>query len=458
MKNTVLSLVIAVFLVMTAAHASVTSDTDLIGFYAYGEGLQTAQSLVLENTDLTENVTVKFRGELTFRSDSSKKINLTATEVKILANKTASVTIRAQSGLGEADSGLYSGTFEVLDKDTNATLFVIPAYVAVPGLKLTLSTTPSSKVERAQTLNVSLTYKNLGKFSDLDEVTLVQLSVYDKSGDLLYDYNDDALEVTDEELEGIRHGGGSEKFIEIFTLPYDLDTSKITVKAVVIACNEDYGSECFEIEVSKNLSVDNKDDKIDITKASFLPSNLQCGTNKAKLDVEVTNFGDRRQDLVLTLRNEQTGTDIILNNAEEVELDNDYSEVDTYTASHVETLTLNGLKTGSNLFTLYVDYGVKTPASKELTLNLASCAPVANTTTSSTTSGSGNIIVNTQTGSSLPTLPPATNTLPTVNPSYVTLKDVSGFSLDSDWILPTAVGIGGLIVGILVVLLVVPRH
>lgn len=454
MKNTVISIIAAIFLVLATVHAAdVDVDQTSVKFYAYGEGLDTSRTIIVSN-NLTTAVTLKLAGQLTFRSDSNEKLNLTTQTITVNAKSNYSIDMKVDStDLSDAPLGLYTGNLNVVNTTNNVTLKTVPVEVTVPGIKLTKITSSDSKLERGQKFNITIDYKNLGKNGYLDDMTVVELSVTDRRGDVMSDVNEDSLEVTDEEVDRLKYGS-SDKYVAEFSMPYDLDGSSVTVHAIVRGCNEDYSNECFESELNKTISIDDIDDKVEIVRASLSPSTLDCGQGRAKLQVEVRNLGDRKEYLRLLLTNQQNGVEKVLNNNEEIDLGNDYSDESDYIVTHEENVELGTLKAGVNTFLLTVDIGEKNPVTKELTVTSLSCAPVAPVVNTTTTVPEVVVVPTTNNPVTTATAVPA---FQGTNTPYVTLKDVSGFSLDSSWMIPTIIGVGGLIIGIAVALLIMPR-
>jgi hypothetical protein len=188
------------------------------------------------------------------------------------------------------------------------------------------------------------------------------------------------------------------------------------------------------------------------------PSTLACGVNRARITAELENLGDSREDVQLFLRNTATSFEKNLNNAEDLRLDNDYTDESAFKQTIDESVTLTDLKAGTNTYTLVAYYADNLNVQKDVTITSQSCTPtpsIPNIPGAPTTPTTDNNVV--PTTPNVPSTPSVPSTTPVSNPSYVTLKDVSGFGIDSDLVLPVAIGIGGLVVGVIVALLLIPR-
>lgn len=464
MKQTVLSVLLAVFLLIGslgvfASANDIEASESLIKFYAYGEGLDTTKNVVLYN-HYNAQMNLTLAGELSYNSDNSQKLNISNQDITLSpinstdANKTVGITLLS-TGVSDAESGTYKGNLNIVNKDTGATIKTVPVEVIVPGLKITKVTSSDTSVERGQSINVTVDYKNLGKVGYLDDMELIELSIKNKKGETIDNIDGDSLEVTSEDLSRLKYGN-TDSYSTEFTLPFDFEGSSLNIYAKVKGCNEEYTAECFEVEYNKSITVDIKDDKVIIEKAAFSPSVVECDNKRAKVTAEIKNVGDKYEYIQLVLKNQATGSERILNSGDELRIGDDFTDEQDYTLNFEEYVNLNELKQGANPYTLYVDFGTKTPASKEMIINLLACETAQPTTTTTTTTTPTTTQPTTPTQQTTPTTP-VTPVQPVTNPSYVTLKDVSGVGFGSDWVIPAVIGAGGLIIGLVVALLVMPR-
>ena len=162
---------------------------------------------------------------------------------------------------------------------------------------------------------------------------------------------------------------------------------------------------------------------------------------KAKIHVELMNIGSNQQDVQLFLRN-SVGSDVAnLNGGEDVQVDNNYDNEEDYTQTVEEYITLKDLKAGENTYSIFAyAEGVTSPFTQDVKITSESCTPEAAAPITSPTQTPTQPVLNSD--NNVVVIPTTTPIVPTSSPSYVTLKDVSGFGLDSDLILPVAIGIG----------------
>ena len=312
--------------------------------------------------------------------------------------------------------------------------------------------TTDTKLEKGQKFKVIVEYGNIADQTDLEGVN-VKVTVYEgDSSDLktiVTNIDGDDLEDEDDSSD-LSNGKTATASFE-FEMPYDMeDKDDFTVFAEITADAEDTSSNFYATDTKEFTSVV-PEDKLEILKATITPSTLVCGANKARVTVELKNIGSNSQDVQLFLRNQATAFDKQLNDGDELEVDNDFSDEDTFSVSIDEYVTFTDIKEGANTYTVIAYYNDgDANVQKDIVVTQQSCTPVPTTpaettATTPTTPAKEEVIVD------------VAPVAPVVNPSYITLKDVSGIGLDSDLILPVAIGVGGLIVGLIVALLLIPR-
>ncbi len=294
--------------------------------------------------------------------------------------------------------------------------------------------------------------------SKLENLELT-VGVYEgDSGDLqtLLENDDDELEDDSDDLSDLSAGkSGSKEFT--FEIPYDIeDEDEFTVLAEITADGKDNEGSFYARDTKDGIKATVEDDKVAITRFVMSPSTIDCGADadNVKVSYSLMNIGGDDQDIEVFLRSSAIGFEKMLNDEEEVELGNDYEDEDDYSTDLSEYVDLKGLKTGSNVFTLTLYYNDVT-TTEEFTVVKSSCdATSVNTNANTTSSTSTPVVVQTPVESTT-SQPATTANVPATTTSYVTLKDVSGGV--SGWVVPTVIGVGALLVGVLVAILLMPR-
>lgn len=471
MKNTILSLILAVFLVMGAAYAAgeVTVNQSSVYFSGNNKDIYTskdekvnAQGFITLTNHLDSAVTVKFANTELTHSSNSDKINITNQIIPLAWNQTLTKEIRVES-TKDIEAGEYNGVLQIVNNSNPTQVFdEIAVKVLVPSLEVTEITVKDkesgnsdTKLEKGQTFTVTVEYKNIADQTDLENLN-VKVGVYDgddtKLSELIQDIDEDDLE-SDDDGSDLSNGKSNTMTFD-FEMPYDIgDKDTMTVFAEVTADSQDT-SASFYAKDTKEISTSVPDDKLEITKLTATPSSLTCGaTPRAKISLELKNIGSNAQDVELFLRNSATSFEKQLNNGDELEVDNDFSDEDSFTATLDEYVTLTDLKTGDNTYTLYAYYNDgDSSVTKDVVIASQSC-----TATTPAVKNTTQPIVNIN--PSTPITNPTVPNIPVTTTPYVSLKDVSGsgFSLDNDWVIPAVIGVGGLIIGLVVALLVMPR-
>ncbi|MEK6887217.1 MAG: hypothetical protein AABW88_05290 [Nanoarchaeota archaeon] len=486
MKNTVLSVVLAFLVLMVSASATcstntvskvcVNSTSPEIYFSGDGNEVFTSLNVAVQSEGFLSiyNRLASTPASINFASttlrhvfDSDSKINITRPSNQNIVNRTSLSLELLIESIKDIEAGEYTGTLEIINASNSnpATLLfdTISVKVLVPAVEITSISIKDketglsdSKLEKGQKFTVTVEYKNIADQTDLENVN-INVGIYE--GDetdlntLVVDSDEDDLE-TDDDVSDLGNGKtGSVSFD--FEMPFTVeDKDKFTILAEITADAQDTSSKFYAKDV-KEFTSTVPDDRIEITKALFVPSTLACGVNKAKMHVELKNIGSNQQDVQVFLRN-SVGSDVAnLNGGDDVQVDNNYDNEEDYTQTVEEYVTLKELKAGENAYSIigYYNDGDLT-VQQDVKVTSESCTPVpvtspTQTPTQPVLNPDNNVVV----------IPTTTSTpiVPTSNPSYVTLKDISGFGLDSDLILPVAIGVGGLIVGVIVAMVLIPR-
>jgi hypothetical protein len=451
MKNSVLSVILALFLAISISYAAnVDIVESTITFNATDDG-----AITLKN-NVNATAVVSLTGlEATHKVlGAGYKFNITTSlPISIGANSTASVVLSAPT---DVQAGEYAATINVVNASNSLLYASVPVTVVVPALEISEIEVSDDSLEKGQTFTVTIKYENIAEETDIEDIKVTAR---------LYEGDEDDLSKIAENLDGdkqeddkdvsgtLRHESEKEVSFD-FEFPFDVsDDDTFTVWVKLEGQSTKNSAIKFTAVETEEVTANVPDSKIEISKLSVLPSTLACGVNTAKISVEVMNIGDSTQDVQLFLRNPATGFDKILNDGEDLYLDNDYSDEDTFTEDVDEFVTLSDIKTGANTYQLAAVYndGDNTET-KEIVITQASCT-TTDTTTDTTNDNSDDVIVTTPTAPIVPTTP----TYPTTTPT-ITLKDVSGYSsFDSGVLVPVVIGALGLIIGVLVALLFVRR-
>ncbi len=508
MKNTVLSVVFAFFLLLVATHA--LSDVEinrtvLIAGEVYFSSdndmydinrvlvLETNNYVLLSNKLSTPNA-VDMIAVLTHESDSESKINISKKNVQLssgLNNSKQSLSLIMDED--DMEAGIYTGTMYV-SKSSNSSLVYdsVPVKILVPAVEITDITVKDAtddikdtKLEKGQKIKVIVEYQNVAQNTDLEGMKLeVSLRDDSETGNIFVNLNDDKLEDEKKNFKLTNEKTGTAEFE--FEMPYTIDDGDtITVLAEMIQASAEKTTSEFYSKLAYDVEAYVADNRVEITKFTASPSSLACGINRAKITAEVRNVGDSNEDVQLFMRSTD-GFEKQLNSLEDIELGTDFEDEEDFTKSVEEIVTLTDLKEGANTYSLIAYYNDgDANTQKDIIITSQSCTPTVETAlcTESDWSSVLSPLVCPSTGQQTkiwsksrtctggvshpaseiiscsdlfvdPTIIPVT---PTSSPSYVTLKDVSGFGLDSDLILPVAIGIGGLIVGVIVAMVLIPR-
>jgi len=475
MKNSVLSFVLAFLMLLTATFAAgengvnVDINSTLLYFSGSKDAYDVSKAFVSNQgtlplvNKLNSTVVLKFgTTELTHESNSNNKVNITNQVITLNPLEIKNNVQIKVTSVNNIEAGIYNGKFQIVNNANASQIFdEVDVKVLVPALEVTstvvkdkVSDLTDTKLEKGQKFTVTVDYKNIADQTDLENLN-VRVAVYkgDKSklSELLTNIDGDDLE-DDKDVSDLANGK-SDSATFAFEMPFDIDDGdKFTVLAEVTGDSEDTPS-AFYAKDTKEISASVADNKVEITKLTATPSTLACGTNRTKITAEVRNVGDSSEDVQLFLRNLATGKEYQLNNGEEVELDNKYEDEEDFTETVEEYVTFTDLKEGQNTYTLvaYYNDGDST-VQKDIVITSQACPKDTTTTTTNEP-----VTVVTTTTQPTVTTTPTTSLSPTVNPSYVTLKDVSGYNLGMDWLVPAVIGVGGLIIGLVVALLVIPR-
>ena len=485
MKNTVLSVVFAFLMSIAFASAICSTSTSnvcinstLTEIYFSGDGNEvfTSKNVAVQNEgfisiwnkQIIPSVTVNFAGTtLRHAYDSDSKINITKPTNLIIQNKTLVNGLELSiENIKDIEAGEYTGILKIINaSNTVEQVFdTVNIKVLVPAIEITGITMKDkesgltdTKLEKGQKFTVTIEYKNIADQTDLENVN-VNVGIYEgdktKLNTLVVDSDEDDLE-SEEDVSDLGNGKTDSVTFD-FEMPFTVeDNDKFTVFAEITADAQDTSSK-FYAKDTKEFTSTVPDDRIEITKAVFVPGTLACEVNKAKIHVELMNIGSNQQDVQLFLRN-SVGSDVAnLNGGEDVQVDNNYDNEEDYTQTVEEYITLKDLKAGENTYSIFAyAEGVTSPFTQDIKITSESCTPEAAAPITSPTQTPTQPVLNSD--NNVVVIPTTTPIVPTSSPSYVTLKDVSGFGLDSDLILPVAIGIGGLIVGVIVAMLLIPR-
>lgn len=479
MKNRFLTGIMALILVLAVYAANgdkVNIEQTTLTFSADNDAYNSINELISESAN-TFYVTNKINGDvtvavpsvnLTHESDSKNTILLESYTTQPFAmtalqvNK--SVELKVNS-IKDIEAGWYRGTVKIVNSTNTSQVFdEIAVNVLVPALEVTSievrdkeSGTTDTKLEKGQTFTVKVNFKNIADYTDLEDVN-VQVGIYSSDTDfsdnkLLANIDGDELQ-SDEDTGDLSSGKTDSQEFE-FEMPFDInDKDDFTILAEVTGSAQDTSS-TFYAKDTKSISSVVPDSKVEIVKASVVPTTLPCGSNRVRISTELRNIGDSKEQVTLFLRNPSTAFEKALAGGEEIELKDDYTDEEEFTETVDEYVALTDLKEGQNIYNLvaYYNDGDST-VTQELPVTLQACG--AQTTTPTTPSTP--TTPTTPTTPITPTIPSVpTTTSPVSNPSYVTLKDVSGAGFGSDWVIPAVIGVGGLIIGVIVALLVIPK-
>ncbi len=456
MKNTLLSIIAALFIVMIGAHAA---DVDVLDS-AIKFNTDDVGRLLLRN-NLNTTVTVSLNNEITL-AGTEDKFNISFSG-NLNPLQVLNVTL-AKTSISNLESGTYRGTVNIKavnGTNTSQVLSVSPsslaAEVVIGALKVkTIKVEPQS-VKRGETIKVTVEYENTADKTDLEEVE-VEVTVYEgdtvSSSKILKNLDDDELTESD---DGKDVGNGDTASVSFeFVMPFEMDDGdEFLAEAKVTASSEETG-EVFSASKTDDFKAKVNPNEVIMTSAQVVPTTLSCGVKTARFNIELQNIGEDSEDVQAFLRNPATGKEYTLNNGEDIELEDDFTDEEEFTEELSETIILDDLKDGTNTYNVvaYFDNGKK-QVSKELLVTSQSCNPTANTPTTDNTVV---VVPPTITDTNIPVINGIPN-LPTAQSTpYVALKDVSGVSFNSDWMIPTIIGIGGLVIGLAVALLVVPRR
>ncbi|HME87004.1 MAG TPA: hypothetical protein VKE88_01175 [Candidatus Nanoarchaeia archaeon] len=479
MKNTVVSIIAALFLLVSFAYAAGEnganvdinqttlkfSNEDL--YLSLNEQISATGKISLTNK-VNSSVTVKFLNtELVNENDNSHKVNLTTSPSNpfamnaLEANK--QVELRASS-ITDIESGKYIGTVQIVNASNNLQIFdEIPVEFYITALKINDITVKDaetgnsiSKIEKGQKFIVDVELENDAEETDLEDMT-VTVGVYEDDDFTNLIENLDGDELEDEEDSDDVSKGKTDTVSFEFEMPFDIENEDNFFILIEATGKSEETGYAFYARESEDIEAKVPDNLIDITKASASPTLLACGANRVKFNIELTNLGSDKEDVELFVRNAATAKEYQLYNGEEVELEDDFSDEDEFTEIVDEYVTLTDVKSGSNTYTVvaYFDDGDKT-VSRDVTVTQESCGATTTVPTTTPTQNTNNVpevVVQptTPTSTSTPNVPSTSYT------PYVTLKDVSGFGFDSSIVVPAVIGVGGLIVGVLVALLLVPK-
>ncbi len=436
MKNTIVSIVMAFFMLMAVAHAA---DVDILDASLNFNAADDGSMLLKNNVNATSAIT--FVGtDLTL--DSDNKINITNQVITLAPFETKNITISVDSITG-IDAGTYTGTLSMINQSNSVLLDSVPVQALVPAIKISKIDVTDKNVEKGEKITVTVNYKNIADRTDLQDLKLT-VGIYEgddtKLKTLLTDINGDDLE-QDEDLNDLSNGKSSSKSFD-FEMPFDIrDGDTFTILAKIEAVSRDSTSRKFTAQDTKEIEASVPNDKIEITKAIALPSTLACDVKRTKISGEIRNIGDNNEDVQVFLRNSATAFEKQLNNGEDISLGDDFTDESDFTASFDQSVDLTDIKSGQNVYTLVAYYNDgKNSVSQDITITAQSCT--------ATVQNDEPVVV----------VPPTTTTptAPVTNPtpsSYVTLKDVSGYSIGSDWLIPTIIGIFGGVIGLVIALL-----
>ncbi len=465
MKKTVLGFLMAFFLVISMAYAAdiiVSEDSVYCDVYSRDDTYAAeTKALIAEDCVLTVRNNISSNIEIVFTetelslSGEDEILNISNPGYLIAANSTQTITLDFDD-IDELESGIYIGTLNIVNKanpsqiyDTVSMKALIPS-VVIKDIEITdkESGAKDTKLEKGQKFTVTVEVENIAKQTNLENVELV-VGVYEGDDNdlktLLEDIDGDELEEEDD-MGDIKDGRADTISFD-FEMPYDIDDGdEFTVFVEVTADAEDTTSK-FYARDTKEFESTVEDSEIKISKAMFIPSTLACGEERVKVSIELTNIGDDEEEVQLFIRNTATAFEKMLNDGEIIELNDDFTDEDEFIASIDEYVTLDDLKTGENTYSIVAYYTDDASVTEDITLNLLSCdAEVVS-------DEAGDEIV-VDTSSQTQTTTQTTSGTPTT--SYVKLKEV-GAGFDSDWVVPVVIGVGGLIVGIIVAFLVIPK-
>ncbi len=360
------------------------------------------------------------------------------------------------------EAGMYSGTVQLINVVNGIRGQVIesmPVQVLVPALQINKVEVQNgygdttSTLKKGDNFTITITYKDIAQSTDLTNLD-VKVGIYQDSGFGNLAKDADGNQLQDDQSANDLSSGGTDSQSFSFNMPYNVnDGTQYYILAEVTASSQDTSASFYTKDTDKTIKASVPDDAIQITRASANPSYLSCGTNITRFSIEVQNVGRNEESLSFYVRNAATGFEQVLNGANTLRLNNNFNN-DDYTQDYSEEVTLTDLKPGINTYTMYAYYGSGdneyTSQDVPITSGCAA-APVQQPVTQPQQNVTPVVVIQQQ-----PVTQPVTTNPVTTTPTtpYVTLKDVSG---SSDWVLPVVIGVCGLIIGVIVAMLLIPR-
>jgi hypothetical protein len=287
MKNSILSVVLALFLLMGTAYAlgEVSINESSVYFSGNGKDIYTAkddkvsaQGFITLNNNINTPVTIKF-ANTGLVLDSADTANITQQTVTLSALQKNVKRELKLSTIKKIEAGEYSTTnagtkLQIVNSSNPSQIFdEVDVRVLVPSIEITAITVKDAgtdvtdtKLEKGQKFTVTVDYKNIADQTDLESLN-VNVGVYDgadtKLTTLVTNLAGDDLE-DNKDVSTLSNGRtGSASFD--FEMPYDIsDGNVLTVFAEITADSRDTSATFYARKIdsySKHISLWSKQSK-----------------------------------------------------------------------------------------------------------------------------------------------------------------------------------------------------